>query len=136
MRIVKEIIIHCSDTPYNKDFHAADIRNWHLERNFNDIGYHFVVDLDGNIENGRRIELAGAHCYGHNLHSIGICYIGGRDINGLTSDTRTDEQKKSLIKLIAFLRVIYGNIPVHGHNEYAKKDCPCFNAFKEYNDVN
>lgn len=136
MRTINEIILHCSDTPFNKDFHASDIRKWHIERGFNSIGYHFVVDLDGEIEYGRSVFQSGAHCYNHNLHSIGICYIGGRDINGLTADTRTDEQKKSLIKLIAYLRDEYGNIPVHGHNEYSNKDCPCFNAFKEYNDVN
>lgn len=135
MRIIKEIIIHCSDTSFDKDFHATDIRNWHLERNFKDIGYHFVVDLDGVIEIGRSTSLVGAHCTGHNQFSIGICYIGGRDEDGLTCDTRTDLQKLSLNNLINILREEYGNIPVHGHNEYSNKDCPCFDAFKEYNNV-
>ena len=72
-RAIDTIIVHCSATPAGRDNSAADIRRWHRQRGFSDIGYHFVVRLDGTIEAGRPLELPGAHCRGHNLRSIGVC---------------------------------------------------------------
>ena len=82
MRRINEIIIHCSATPEGRNDTSADIRAWHTApkpkgNGWKNIGYHFVVLLDGTIETGRAIENAGAHCTGHNRFSIGVCYIGG-----------------------------------------------------------
>ena len=74
MRKIKQIIVHCSATKEGQDFKAKDIKRWHFERGFSDIGYHYVVDLDGTIEEGRSLELIGAHTKGQNRDSIGICY--------------------------------------------------------------
>lgn len=53
-RQIDEIIVHCSATREGRDFSAADIRRWHVaDRHFSDIGYHFVVRIDGSIEAGR-----------------------------------------------------------------------------------
>ena len=46
-------------------------------------------------------------------------------------DTRTEEQKESLINLIADLRKKYPVLSIHGHNEYAAKACPSFDVSKE-----
>ena len=51
----------------------------HRARGFSQIGYNYVIDLDGTIEAGRPLTIAGAHCVGYNDHSVGICYIGGLD---------------------------------------------------------
>ncbi|MCS2648384.1 hypothetical protein NXX99_17370 [Bacteroides thetaiotaomicron] len=59
MRKIDSIIIHCSATKVGQDFTAADIDRWHRERGFNGIGYHYVVCLDGKLERGRDISLAG-----------------------------------------------------------------------------
>ena len=104
MRKIDSIIIHCSATKVGQDFTAADIDRWHRERGFNGIGYHYVVCLDGRLERGRDISLAGAHCKGWNEHSIGICYIGGLDVNGHPADTRTKAQKRVLYQLIMDLQ--------------------------------
>ena len=78
MRPINEIIIHCSATAEGKDFKAADIRRWHVQGNgWKDIGYHFVIDLDGTVEVGRPVAQQGAHCTNHNKTTIGICYVGG-----------------------------------------------------------
>lgn len=77
MRKITELILHCSATPEGKDFSTTDIDRWHKARGFKMIGYHYVIRLDGTIEQGRPLEMTGAHCKGHNAHSIGICYIGG-----------------------------------------------------------
>lgn len=137
MRKIKEIIIHCSDTPAGEDFCAADIDRWHRERGWSCIGYHYVVRLDGTIETGRDLSRAGAHCAGHNANSIGVCYIGGRSARGVAPvtyyDTRTEAQKKALRTLIADLRKRFGaNLKVVGHHDYNKgKLCPCFDVSKE-----
>lgn len=98
------IIIHCSATRQGADFGAADIARWHRQRGFRDIGYHYVIRLDGTLEKGRPIEQAGAHCKGWNAASIGICYIGGLDADGKSADTRTPEQKETLKKLVKELQ--------------------------------
>lgn len=133
MRTINRIIIHCSDTPFLKEFHASDIDRWHRERNFNSIGYHYVICLDGSIETGRPIQLIGAHCKGYNSDSIGICYIGGRNIEGKCADTRTDAQMISLRKLVYDLHLQFPNATIHGHNEFSNKLCPCFDVSKEPN---
>lgn len=136
MRKITELIIHCSATVEGKEYSVDTIRQWHLKRGFNDIGYHFVIHLDGTIEEGRKIETVGAHCTGHNRNSIGICYIGGLDPKTKKGkDTRTEEQKSALKKLIKDLRSRFGNIPVYPHYKFANKACPCFDAEKEYKDL-
>lgn len=128
MRKLTNIIMHCSDTEQGKNFHASDIKTWHLARGFNDIGYHYVIDLDGLIELGRPIEIVGAHCAGYNTKSVGICYIGGR-LNGKPHDTRTTAQKYAMQRLVYQLCDLYPTITrVHPHYKFANKACPCFNV--------
>ncbi|BAQ92790.1 N-acetylmuramoyl-L-alanine amidase [uncultured Mediterranean phage uvMED] len=130
MRKVSKIIIHCTATPEGRHHDVADIRRWHLKRGFNDIGYHFLVHLDGTIEEGRSINKIGAHCSGQNRGSIGICYVGGmsKDMKK-AKDTRTKEQKDSLVKLMTELIYKYNkDMTIHGHYEFAKKACPSFDV--------
>ena len=126
-RKIEEIIVHCSDTPAGKYFDAKDINKWHLARGWQGIGYHYVILLDGTIEKGRKEDKKGAHTLDHNTKSIGICYIGG-----MATDTRTTEQKISLLYLIGRIKRDYGPIKVYGHNDFSIKACPQFNAQKEY----
>lgn len=132
-RNIKEIIVHCSATPEGKDFTVSDIKRWHLQRDFSDIGYHWVVYRDGTIVSGRPESISGAHCTGHNSISIGVCYIGGCAADGKTpKDTRTSAQKESLIKVLKTLKSKYPKASIHGHREFANKACPSFDAKKEY----
>ena len=136
MRRIKEIIIHCADTPEGRDDRAADIKRWHLARGFNDIGYHYVIDLDGTIEPGRDVSKHGAHTSGHNAESIGICYIGGADKETREpKDTRTEAQKASLLLLLKYLRAKYPGAEIYGHLDFANKACPSFDAKKEYENI-
>lgn len=136
MRAIKKIIVHCADTPEGRDDRAADIKRWHTEeRGWSDIGYHYVVDLDGTIEPGRPIEKAGAHCTGHNADSIGVCYIGGCDKKMQPKDTRTDAQKASLLLLLKYLVAKYPGVTIYGHRDFANKSCPSFDAKKEYEEL-
>lgn len=136
MRSINEIIVHCSATPEGKDFTVADIDRWHRARGFDGIGYHYVVRLDGTVQAGRAIERAGAHCLRHNAHSIGVCYIGGVAKDGRTpKDTRTDKQRKALVRLLTKLRQQFPTARIHGHRDFAAKACPSFDATTEYKSI-
>ncbi len=136
MRTISKFIIHCSATPEGSDYTVSQIRQWHLKQNFKDIGYHYVIYRNGSIHAGRPVAQAGAHCRGHNANSIGICYIGGLAKNGKTpKDTRTEAQKVAIEQLLKELHNRYPNATVHGHREFAAKDCPSFDAKNEYKNL-
>ena len=134
MRKIDKIIVHCTATPEGRHHDVSDITRWHLQRGFNTIGYHYLIHLDGTIEEGRDISRSGAHTSGHNRGSIGVCYVGGmsKDMKK-AKDTRTKQQKDSLVKLLQELIYKYNkDMTIHGHNEFANKACPSFNVQKEY----
>lgn len=128
MRRIDEIIIHCSATRAGVKVHASDIDRWHRERGFDCIGYHYVITLAGKVELGRPEDRIGAHCKGHNAHSIGICYVGGLDENGKCCNTMNVAQRIRLVKLLKELIGMYPNATIHGHNEFSNKLCPCFDV--------
>ena len=152
MRAIDAIIIHCSATRAGQDLRAKDIDQMHRARGFNQIGYNFVIDLDGTVETGRPLSIDGAHCNtkgfskeSYNKHSIGICYIGGLDANGKPTDTRTPEQKAALRELVAKLCKEYQIIELLGHRDTSPdldgsgevelaeyiKACPCLDVRSE-----
>lgn len=116
MRDIKKHIIHCSDSE------AGDvkvIRQWHLERGFADVGYHFVIRRDGVIEVGRQLGVVGAHCENHNHDSIGTCLIG--------RNTFTPEQFASLKVLHGQMAVLFPGLVAYPHHAFnSHKTCPNF----------
>ena len=136
MRDIDKIIIHCSATREGEEFSVDTIRSWHKKRGWADVGYHYIVHLDGSISYGRDIDLIGAHTKGHNTGSIGVCYIGGVEADGETpKDTRTPEQKESLLDLIKTLKRLNSNAVVYGHRDFSSKACPSYDATTEYKDI-
>jgi N-acetylmuramoyl-L-alanine amidase len=138
-RTITEIIVHCTATAEGKDYTVDDIRKWHTAkppqgRGWSDIGYHYVIDRKGHILPGRDVDIIGAHCEGHNAHSIGVVYIGGVSaLNGKPKDTRTLAQKAGLIRCLTELRILYPSAKIYGHCDFTKsKPCPCFDAKTEY----
>lgn len=135
-RRITGVIVHCSATPAGRDVTVADIRRWHKgERGFADIGYHFVVRLDGRVECGRPLAQPGAHCRGHNGSSVGVCYVGGIGSDGRPADTRTPAQREALTVLLTALRRRFPGAVIRGHRDFAPKACPCFNATAEYSNL-
>ena len=132
MRQIKQIIVHCSATREGRNHTIADIERWHKEQGYREVGYHYVIHLDGTIHMGRKEEEIGAHCLGKNATSIGICYIGGLDQYDRAKDTRTEAQKSALLRLLRKLKERYPKAKVYGHRDFSKKDCPCFDAKTEY----
>lgn len=134
MREINKIIIHCSDSKWGD---SAVIDKWHKQRGWDGIGYHYVIlngsretskvynnKDDGKVEIGRDINTRGAHCYGENSKSAGICLIGKR--------TFTAKQLYSgLPDLINALMDTYelGLDDIYGHNDFNKaKTCPNFDV--------
>lgn len=137
MRKITEIIVHCTATPEGRDVSVDTIRRWHVSGNgWSDIGYHYVIGLDGTVNPGRHVERTGAHCTGHNAHSIGVCYVGGLAPDGHTPrDTRTPSQRRALLGLLRELKKKYPGAAIRGHRDYSSKACPCFDATREYHSL-
>ncbi len=132
MRTINSIIIHCTATKPLAHINVNDVRRWHRERGFSDIGYHYLILVDGTVEAGRPLSAIGAHCKGHNAHSIGICYVGGLNDKGKSADTRTPAQREAMRSLLISLKHRFPNAIIHGHRDFASKACPCFDATAEY----
>lgn len=133
MRFINLIVIHCADTYARMDIGRKEIDAWHKERGWAGIGYHYVIRRDGTIEPGRPEEQPGAHVTGHNSHSIGICYAGGKGADGKPEDNRTYEQRSALLLLVKELKRKYPEARVAGHRDLNPgKACPCFDVKKEF----
>ena len=136
MREINKIILHCSATREGQDISTEIIKGWHVnDRGWSDIGYHYIVLLDGTVDQGRPVKRQGAHVRGYNKDSIGVCYVGGLDADMNPKDTRTDLQKDSLTELISYLMDSYEDATLHGHNEFSSKACPSFNVEEEYKEL-
>jgi hypothetical protein len=145
-RPITSIAIHCTATKAGRPVTAAEIRSWHLAQGWSDIGYHFVVRLDGTIEIGRPKWIPGAHVHGFNAKSVGVVYAGGLAADGKPADTRTPAQKAALLDLLAELKAAHPLAVIKGHRDYSPdcnrngtiepnewlKACPCFDAIPEY----
>lgn len=129
---VEYIVTHCSDTKWDHDVDADDIRDWHIAKGWSDIGYHFVIRLDGTIETGRSLATEGAHARGYNDRSVGVCLVGGKGLDGLPSSDYNMLQMESWTKLCETLEKIFPKALMVGHNDLTDvKTCPNFDV-KEY----
>lgn len=100
------------------DVSAATIREWHLKRNFSDIGYHFVIHPDGSLEFGRPLKFIGAHAKGRNSKTIGVCFTGDFRKNDPTA-----AQYETGKKLHKLLEGIYGDLKI-GFHRTLYNPCP------------
>ena len=136
MRNVTLIVVHCSANKAGSALRAADIDRYHRSLGWKGCGYHYVIPTDGTIEAGRDEMKIGAHCKNHNRHSLGVCYVGGLDAQGNPADTRTPAQRVALRKLLERLHRKYPKAVIVGHRDLdSHKACPCFDAVREYLDL-
>ena len=133
MREINEIIVHSTATPKGMNATAKDIDRWHRQRGFDEIGYHFVILRNGQIQAGRAIAKVGAHCKGHNSNTIGVAYVGGLNESKQSADTRTSAQKNAILALLGSLVKQYPTIKkISGHRDHCNTACPSFDATAEY----
>ena len=152
-RRIDYIVVHCTATPEGQSKTVEQIRAEHKKQGWSDIGYHYVVDLQGNVRLGRDVDISGSHVSGYNSYSIGVVYVGGLENDPRkpysqlkAKDTRTNAQKAALMSLLIDLRRLYPNAKIVGHRDFSKdkngngiidpweriKECPSFDAKKEY----
>lgn len=129
---VEYLVVHCSATREGVDIGAAEIRGWHKAKGWADIGYHFVIRLDGTVETGRPLDQQGAHVESYNNRSIGICMVGGVDANDIkkAEDNFTVAQKEALRGLMMKLQKVFPKAKMLGHRDFpgVQKACPCFDV--------
>lgn len=117
MRQIHLHIIHCSDSLKGD---VGEIRRWHLARGWKDVGYHFIIRRDGEIEVGRTLDEIGSHCEGYNTPSVGTCLVGKTSF--------TEAQFKALRRIDVMLRALFPNLQTKPHcalNTHGKT-CPNF----------
>lgn len=134
MRYINDIIIHCTATPAGIEVGLRELERRFRSMGYPYVGYHYVVHLDGSVDRCRYISQPGAHCRGHNSHSIAVAYVGGTDKDGNLMDTRTDEQKTALLRLVVKLVQLY-RCSVHGHRDYHDTECPGYDVHKDYDNL-
>jgi hypothetical protein len=125
MRSINAIYIHHSASP--KSTTVEQINQWHLDRGWAGIGYHFVINGDtGKIEEGRTIKKNGAHTKGYNRNSIGICVTGNYE-NEMISKPAWE----SLHLLCSSLCDSYdiSSSEIHAHRDFGKTACPGKNLY-------
>ena len=125
------IVIHCADTYADMDIDADEIRKWHVdERGWSDIGYHKVIKRDGTVENGRDIDVSGAHAAGFNSVSVGVCLVGGRGKDNKAENNFTEAQMASLREVVEELMAKYEWAQPMGHRDLPNvtKECPSFDV--------
>ena len=155
-RRIDFIVIHCTATPEGQNKTVDQLRAEHRRQGWSDIGYHYVVDLQGRVHLGRDVDISGSHVSGHNSNSIGVVYVGGLENKpGVkydqlkAKDTRTVAQKAALLSLLMDLRKLYPYAKIQGHRDFSPdknhdgvisadefiKQCPSFDAKEEYRRV-
>ena len=128
---VEYMVVQCAATRPSMDVGVKEIKRWHLQRGFFDVGYHYVIRRDGTVEKGRPDDQPGAHVSGFNSRSLGICMVGGvteKDVNK-AEDNFTEAQWASLKEVLTKLRGTFPKAAIVGHRDLARgKACPSFDV--------
>lgn len=123
------LVIHCAATPADLDVGVVEIRRWHMQKGYSDVGYHYVIRRDGTVEKGRTDTTPGAHAKGYNVYSLGICLVGGLKKGTTKAENNfTDAQFAALWDLLRGLMGRYPEAEVLGHRDLpgVNKACPSF----------
>lgn len=124
------IVLHCAATRPSMDIGLREIRQWHVQQGWLDVGYHYIIRRDGTVETGRPHGVVGSHVKGHNSDSVGVCLVGGVDDNLKPQNNFTDAQWKALDLLVwETLVPMYPNATLKGHRDLdSGKACPSFDV--------
>lgn len=125
--VTEAIFVHCSATKASMNVGLREIRQWHKEQGWLDVGYHFVIRRDGTIEEGRPVDVVGSHVKDWNSKSVGVCLVGGIDDKGRYEANFTPAQMLELRGLLQTLLAKYPGSKLMAHHEAAPKACPSFN---------
>ena len=125
------LVVHCSATKPSMDIGLREIKRWHVDDNgWRDVGYHYIIRRNGEVELGRSNRDTGAHAAGYNHKSISLCMVGGMAEDNSAENNFTAQQWTALLDLVKQIKVDYPEADVIGHNEISEKECPSFNVQK------
>lgn len=134
-REINKVIVHCAATMPSMDIGLEEIKRWHTApepegNGWSDVGYHFIIRRNGQLEYGRPVDRVGMHAKGENQDSVGVCLVGGLNENREPDSNFTLQQLDMLRHLIKSLELCHGPIKVYGHRDLpgVKKACPCFDV--------
>ncbi len=136
MRNIKYIAVHCTATPQTTSIDS--IKNyWKTNLGWKMPGYHFIIKPDGESVKLLSVDEVSNGVKGFNSETINISYIGGVDAKGKAVDNRTVAQKATLLNLLKLFKIRHPNAKIQGHRDFpnVKKECPSFNAKKEYENI-
>lgn len=144
MRKIERIIVHCTAGSQRQT--VGELMREFRRRGWRNPGYHYVVTADGVVH--ILLEEAGISngVKGYNATAIHVAYTGGIDAGGHPVDNRTEAQRAALSGLLADLHRRYPDAVITGHRDLSPdtngngvvdpwervKECPCFDASKEY----
>ena len=129
--ITDTIVIHCTQTPPNMDVDVAKVTEWHTQRGFDTIGYHYLIKRDGTLQVGRDEDVVGAHAVAVNGTSIGIALAGGGTPEMGWEDNFAPIQFQTLKSIIIKLKNKYNIEKIIGHYQVDdSKECPSFDVPK------
>ena len=98
---------------------AEDIHRWHLNNGWSGAGYHFLVRKDGKVYRLRPEDKVGAHAYGANYNSLGICFEGD-----YMKETMPKAQIKAGRELVEYLKNKYSISKIEEHKDVCSTNCP------------
>ena len=137
MRKIENIVVHCTGTTQHSNVEAIKTY-WLKFLGWKSPGYHYLIDIHGNIHHLHPESLVANGAYGFNHNSVHVGYIGGTSKKGIFMDTRTTEQKQAMFMLLYCIKTRYPTANILGHRNLKghNKACPCFDAQKEYKNLN
>lgn len=101
------------------DIRALDVK--HNRQGRLGVGVHFLINTAGDVQLGRGINTVGSHSRGLDEISVAIGVVGGLNVEGERTDTRTPEQLEALAELIALLQIMYPG--AEPHDRPAQPNC-------------
>lgn len=150
MRRIDRIFVHCTAS-HQLTTTEQTLRSEFKKKGWKRPGYHYVVKTDGNIIFLLDESLTANGVKDYNAHSIHVAWIGGiDDTHPKGIDNRTGAQKLALFDILTKLKMRYPGAMIMGHRDISPdlnhngivdpweriKECPCFDAMKEYMDIN
>lgn len=125
------LVVHCSATSPDEDIGLQELRLQHMQQGGSDVAYHYIIKRDGTLEVGRNEITPGDHAAGYDLHSIGICMVGGRKRRTTKAEANfTPAQYLTLQTLLEDLSSRYPESESLGHRDLPGVNhlCPSFDV--------
>jgi N-acetylmuramoyl-L-alanine amidase len=132
MRRINKIFVHHSASSQQNTTRDM-IDQWHKDRGWTGVGYHYVIEADGSMMMGRPFAKVGAHVKGHNKNSIGICVVGNYETEDFAMTPGQEQSLSVLLRgLLDEFDLDAGEI--YGHMELGQTACPGQHLFKWVSD--